>query len=141
MSAKQKDKLDEMLEKMNDFLSFDSEKERIDFKASVIQLDILNSIQKLMDQTNMTRAELAKKLNVSPAFVSRIFSGDKLINLKTIAQFQEIFNHKFMPVFIPYPDFKENKIEYKEDYQKKYNLVGSKKEKYHTKKTSRKSGK
>ena len=45
--------------------------------------------------TPMKSSELAKKLGVSPSYVSQLFSGDKLINYPTLAKLQRIFNIRF----------------------------------------------
>jgi len=58
-----------------------------------------------MEAKNISRTELAVKLKKSKSFVSQLFSGDKALNLKMIAQFQEIFDAKFIPSFKDYSEY------------------------------------
>ncbi|MFZ1288542.1 MAG: helix-turn-helix transcriptional regulator [Melioribacteraceae bacterium] len=102
MSVKENRKIDLMIEELENALKFENEDERIDVKASLIQLDILDDVKKLMEEKKLSRTELAKKLNKSKSFVSQLFSGDKALNLKMISQFQEIFGVKFIPSFKEY---------------------------------------
>jgi ribosome-binding protein aMBF1 (putative translation factor) len=48
-----------------------------------------------MEKNNWSKADLAKKLNTSKSFITQLFYGDKLINLKTLAKIQQISNFKF----------------------------------------------
>lgn len=83
------------MEKKNllDILGRPSKKEKFEFHKAVFHLDFMGIIQKKMRY--MRKKELAKALNVSPAYVTKLFTGDKLINLDTIVKFQNIFNVKF----------------------------------------------
>ncbi|MBU2492653.1 MAG: helix-turn-helix transcriptional regulator [Bacteroidetes bacterium] len=99
------DKIVSQLKKLEELLRFENEEDRIDVKASFIQLDILAEIKNLMTEKNISRTELAEKLKKSKSFVSQLFSGDKALNLKMIAQFQEIFDAKFIPSFKDYSEY------------------------------------
>jgi len=105
MTAKRNNKIDLMLKELEEALKFENEDERIELKASFIQIDILKEINTLMEEKNISRTELAKKLKKSKSFVSQLFSGDKALNLKMIAQFQEIFNAKFISQFKDYSEY------------------------------------
>lgn len=104
MSSKN-DKIEAQLKKLEELLKFENEEDRIDVKASFIQLDILDVVKSLMKEKNISRTELAEKLKKSKSFVSQLFSGDKALNLKMIAQFQEIFDAKFVPSFKYYSEY------------------------------------
>ncbi len=116
MNVKGKDKIDLMIEELETLFSFEDEKERIEIKASFIQLDILDEVKKIMKEKNINRTELAKKLNKSASFISQLFSGDKQLNLKMIAQFQEIFDAKFIPTFKDYSEYRNSKKYGRNDY-------------------------
>lgn len=118
MTAKKNNKIDLMIKELGEALKFENEEERIELKASFIQLEILEEIDKLMKGKNITRTELAGKLKKSKSFVSQLFSGDKALNLKMIAQFQEIFNAKFIPSFKDYSEYLKTKDIGKEAYIK-----------------------
>lgn len=120
----QKNKLDDLMKDFEEFLSSKDDRERIETKASFIQLDILDEVKLLMKEKNISRTQLAKKLSKSKSFVSQLFSGDKALNLKMIAQFQEIFNSKFIPSFKDYSEiiksnnFTKDKFMNDKDYVK-----------------------
>lgn len=88
-------KLNAKIIKLNQLLKFKSKEKKLEFDAVIIHLDIMHQIQKLLDNKKMSHADLASSLNVSEAFVSKLFSGDKLLNLEKIAQIQNIFSTKF----------------------------------------------
>lgn len=119
-----KNKLDDLMKDFEEFLSSKDDRERIETKASFIQLDILDEVKLLMKEKNISRTQLAKKLSKSKSFVSQLFSGDKALNLKMIAQFQEIFNSKFIPSFKEYSEiiksnnFTKDKFMNDKDYVK-----------------------
>lgn len=93
-------KLDAKIIKLNQLLKFKSKEEKLEFDAVIIHLDIMHQIQNLLDNKKMSHADLASALNVSEAFVSKLFSGDKLLNLEKVAQIQSIFGTKFHFNFI-----------------------------------------
>jgi len=88
-------KLDAKIIKLNQLLKFKSKEEKLEFDAVIIHLNIMHQIQELLDNKKMSHTDLASALNVSPAFVSKLFSGDKLLNLEKVAQIQNIFDTKF----------------------------------------------
>ncbi|MCK5808776.1 helix-turn-helix transcriptional regulator [bacterium] len=80
--------------------SFENDDERTQFEAEMIHLDVMNELQELMRIHNMNKSELAKRLMTSKGYITQLFSGDKLINLKSIAKLQQIFNVKLKLQFI-----------------------------------------
>lgn len=111
MNSSNSKKIDLLMEEFQEFLKFDNDEDRIDVKASFVQLDILAEVKKIMKEKNISRTELADKLKKSKSFVSQLFSGDKALNLKMIAQFQVIFDAKFVPTFKDYSEYiLENQI-------------------------------
>lgn len=117
MSSKN-NQIESKLNKLAELLKFENEIDRIDVKASFIQLDILEEVKKIMKEKNISRTELAKKLKKSKSFVSQLFSGDKALNLKMIAKFQEIFDAKFIPAFKNYSEYISEKQISKKDFLK-----------------------
>lgn len=118
MNAKEKYKINLMINELENALKFENEEDRIDVKASFIQLEILEEIKKIMEDKNISRTELAEKLKKSKSFVSQLFSGDKALNLKMIAQFQEIFHTKFIPTFKDYSEYIPGKYISKNNFLK-----------------------
>ncbi len=84
-------------ERFNEILSFRNEAEKIQFEAEIFSLDIMYEVECLMksQEFDLNKTQLANKLDVSKGYLTQLFTGDKLINLKTMAKLQRIFNIKF----------------------------------------------
>lgn len=78
---------------------FKSEDEKDDFRADVIHINIIQSVLDQMKKQNLTKADIAKSLNISKSFITQLFSGNKLLNLKFIAKLERILNCKFHAEF------------------------------------------
>jgi len=72
----------------------DNEEEKNERQATFLSLKIMIELEKIRKQKRMKYSEIAEKLNLSKAFVSQLFSGDKLMNLKTLAKINQLFNLK-----------------------------------------------
>jgi len=97
-------------EAFKNILSVKNEKEKIETFASIIQLDIMNDVSSLMQAKGMNKKQLAEKLGVSKSYVTQMFTVDKNINLKLIAQIQSVFNVKFCPQFISREEYASREI-------------------------------
>ena len=115
-------KSDDLNRRMEKILEFDSLDEQIQFEAEMIHLDIVNEIQLLMEKRGINKSELASDLGVTKGYITQLFTGDKLLNLKTLAKLQRVFNVRFscdftMPeIETEHMDIYENK-EYKTGHQ------------------------
>jgi transcriptional regulator with XRE-family HTH domain len=66
------------------------------FSDLVINSDFIQEIKILMKKNNIkNRKELAAKLGVSTAYISMVFSGRKLINIRFLSLLQNVFNVSF----------------------------------------------
>lgn len=83
----------------NEFLDIllpKSDKEKLEFEAQMIHLDFISRLQELMKFKNINnKKELADLLETSPSFVTQLFSGEKLINLKHLAKLQRALDIKY----------------------------------------------
>lgn len=86
-------KLDSVLQST---LEFSSKKEKLNFEAAMLHLDTMHIVERLMKKSNMPEKDLAKKLNISKKKLVKLFTGDKLLNYKTLAKFQRIFDVSFV---------------------------------------------
>lgn len=69
--------------------------ESLEFEKMVINSDAMKVIRQLMkDNNEMTRTELANKLGVTNAYLSKLFSSDKFFNVALLAKIQRVFNMK-----------------------------------------------
>ncbi|MFA8342048.1 MAG: helix-turn-helix domain-containing protein [Rhodothermaceae bacterium] len=82
-------------ENFKELLTFDNVDEKINFEAEILSLNVMHKVKNLMDENNMNKKQLADKLNVSRAYVTRLFSADKLVNFKVLAKLQRVFDIKF----------------------------------------------
>lgn len=73
-------------------LKIDSKEEKIQHDAEIIMFQFLSEIEKIMETQDLSRKALAEMAGVSPSFVTQLFRGHKLLNLKTLAKFQEALN-------------------------------------------------
>ena len=69
---------------IKEIFTFDNEEEKILFEAEQLSLDIIAEITNLMNEKNMNKSDLARELGVSKGYLTQLFSGSKLLNLKTI---------------------------------------------------------
>lgn len=81
---------------LEDILVPKSEKERIDFEAKIIHLEFISRLNELMRAKKISsKKELAQILGTSQSFVTQLFSGEKLINLRHLALLQRGLNIKY----------------------------------------------
>jgi len=80
---KEKTWFEEMLDSMQD--SFE-------FRLETIILDLTEQVCKRMKDKNITRTQLAQKLQVSPAAVSKILNGNPNFTIKTLLQLADALN-------------------------------------------------
>jgi transcriptional regulator with XRE-family HTH domain len=55
------------------------------FQQEKLMIDATETISRVMEEKGVTRAELAKRIGKSRAFVTQILSGNQNITLRTIA--------------------------------------------------------
>jgi len=55
-----------------------------DFKLEQLVLGLTEQIAKAMHEEGITRADLARRLNVNPAAITRILRGDSSFRLRTL---------------------------------------------------------
>ncbi len=73
-----------------------NEKEELEHDARMIMYRFLSEIENIENSGNpIKKNELAKKLKVSPSFITQLFNGDKLMNFTLLAKIQDAFNITF----------------------------------------------
>lgn len=81
--------------RVQNLLNFETDDEKIDFETEIIHIEIINQIINIMEERNLSKVELAKALGTSKSYITQLFSGDKILNIKLLAKFQRVFNIKF----------------------------------------------
>lgn len=82
-------------ERLDNALEFKNEEELDLFEFDKIQLDIIAQLEDYMEVNKIQKSDIAKALNTSKSYITQLFTGDKILNLKTLAKLQRKFNIKF----------------------------------------------
>lgn len=71
-------------------------------ETQMVSYRFLSEIERISDEKNLNRKELAKAIGTSASFITQLFRGVKIINIETIAKFQKaldvIFEIKAIPI-------------------------------------------
>lgn len=95
-------------ERVQNLLNFEDDQEKIDFETEIIHIEIINQILQLMEKENISKSDLAKILGISKSYITQLFAGDKILNLKLLAKFQKIFKIKFKISFKSLENHEQN---------------------------------
>lgn len=79
---------------LTDLLSLRNEGEKIEFGKEVLHTTCMHQVR--IHMGTMKNTELARRVGVSPSFISQLFSGDKTVSLELLAKFQHILRFKFL---------------------------------------------
>lgn len=82
-----------MKEKFDQLVAKD--KHDYEFEELMLSMRIISEVDRLLEENNMQKKDLAKALGTSAAYVTQLFSGNKILNLYTVARLQEIFDVDF----------------------------------------------
>lgn len=75
-----------------------NDSQNLAFEEMVINSDAMKVVRQLMKDSDMTRVQFAEKLDVTEAYISKLFSSDKYFNVKLLAKIQRIFKMRFKVV-------------------------------------------
>ena len=64
-------------------------------ESYVLQANYLSEIERLYRDGGLNRKELAHKIDLSPSYLSQVFSGDKPLNFLTLAKIKRALNLRF----------------------------------------------
>jgi len=71
------------------------------YDKEVLRGEISDQIACLMEAQEITKAELARRLHKSRAYVTKILQGNANFTLDTLVQLARVLGCKYMPVFVP----------------------------------------
>ncbi|HCN36697.1 MAG TPA: hypothetical protein DIS94_03175 [Bacteroidetes bacterium] len=86
-------------EELKKIYSNESQDEKDEFQAEILHMEIIHQIYLRMKLLGLSKSDIAKELKTSKSFITQLFSGDKLLNLKLIAKFSRILGLKMNPQF------------------------------------------
>ncbi|MDZ7719878.1 MAG: helix-turn-helix transcriptional regulator [Balneolaceae bacterium] len=72
-----------------------SPEEQVEHRAQMLSYIFLSEAQKAMDRKEWTRKRLAKEIGTSASYLTQLFRGDRLLNLKTIAKIEAALEINF----------------------------------------------
>jgi transcriptional regulator with XRE-family HTH domain len=96
---KSKNDIDKIQDELKNIIRFKSDNEKIEFETSVIQLGILEELQSIMDKKKISRSDLAGIVGKSKSFITQLFTGDKHLSLRHIAELQRALKIKIRVTF------------------------------------------
>lgn len=127
---------EKLMNELESLLAFNSEKEKLELEATLLHLKFVRIIEEAMKQEGLSKKNLADKLNTSKSYITQLFSGDKFLNIKTLARLEQLLNISFsIKAEHKWPNFAP--IE-KEIFKKRYSIdsiAGVQGEKYSIRKT------
>ncbi len=85
----------QIMKELESLLNFENENEKLELEAELLHLKFVGVIEELMEQENISKAELAEKLSTSKSYITQLFSGDKLFNMKTLVKLQRALDFNF----------------------------------------------
>jgi transcriptional regulator with XRE-family HTH domain len=92
MKSKSKDEILSAFEKA---LSSIDAKEDLEYNSRMIMFRFLSEVERVSEEKKINRKELAALIGTSPSYITQLFRGNKLINIETIAKFQNVFDFTF----------------------------------------------
>jgi len=94
MSTKQSNRVENI---RNEFqkLFEQSPEEQMEHRAQMLSYIFLSEAQKAMDRNGWTRKRLAKEIGTSASYLTQLFRGDRLLNLKTVAKIESALEIHF----------------------------------------------
>jgi len=81
--------------KFEEIFSFKNNEEVIEFREAALHLRIIDELIAVLETRNWNQAKLANELGTSKSYITQLFNGNKLINLKLLAKLEKILNIEF----------------------------------------------
>jgi len=75
-----------------------TEENIFDYKVQSLHLDFIELVISKMNDLGWNQKKLALELGTSESYISKIFSAEKILNLKTIVKIQKILDFNFQIV-------------------------------------------
>lgn len=63
--------------------------------AQMLMYRFLSEIEKLMEERNLSKKELAEAIGVSPSYVTQLYRGTKPLNIETLAKIELALDFRF----------------------------------------------
>ena len=75
--------------------NFESEQEELEHIASMKSLSFLKGLKSHMEREGISKKDLAESLGTSKSYITQLFTGDRLLNLKLICRIEKALGVNF----------------------------------------------
>ena len=75
--------------------SIKNQKGDINHETRMIMYRFLSEIEYVIEEKGLKRKDIAKMIGTSPSYITQLYRGTKILNLETIAKFQQALDAKF----------------------------------------------
>lgn len=79
----------------SNFLSNKKTLNEVKHLAQMLMYRFLSEIEKITDERKIVRKELAKKIGVSPSYLTQLYRGVKPLNIETLAKIELVLDFRF----------------------------------------------
>ncbi|MDP3913629.1 MAG: helix-turn-helix transcriptional regulator [Bacteroidota bacterium] len=86
---------EQMVNELESLLSFNNKEEKMELEAELLHLKFIKVIEEAMKLEGISKAEIAAQLATSKSYITQLFSGDKLLNMKMLARLQQVLDISF----------------------------------------------
>jgi transcriptional regulator with XRE-family HTH domain len=75
--------------------SHEDRQDEIKHRSKMLMFSFLSEVEKIAEERNLKKKDIAKIIGTSPSYVTQLFRGDKLINLETLAKLEKALDFEF----------------------------------------------
>lgn len=79
----------------SDLFRVKSDKEKVEHNAEMISFRILSEVEKICEEKQINKTELAKRINTSKSYVTQLFRGSKQVNTFLMGKLEEVLDISF----------------------------------------------
>ena len=72
-----------------------SAEEKVEHRAHMLSYIFLSEAEKAMERKGWSKKQLAEQLGTSASYLTQLFRGDRLLNLKTIAKIEQALSLEY----------------------------------------------
>jgi len=84
----------------------ETSRKTFEYRLEKILIQLGEDICRLMRDQQISRAEVAERLGVSRAYVTRVLNGNPNLTIKTLLKLSDALGHELAIHFVPMPDRK-----------------------------------
>lgn len=95
MSTKSRNDIAKIKASFQKLMNFKDDSEEIDHLAHMISFAFLSEIEKILNDRNLKKNELAALIDVSPSFISQLYQGNKMVSTTVLAKLQKALKIKY----------------------------------------------